>query len=238
MSVYAFSDIHGNGILWDDIKDFLLPDDKIYFLGDAIDRGPDGFRIMKEMMADSRFVYLKGNHELMMQNALETFKSTGKLYNEDMELWDCNGCFPTFTAWQKDGADFGWIDKIKYLPLRISYINNAGVLFEMSHAGYNPGNAPTDEEQFVWDRNHIFEIPDINQIDPYTKILHGHSPAPYYHKIIGQKIKEPNFNNELTENILVYSTHGIKIDIDSWTAQTKAISLLNLDTYEVNTFKE
>ena len=42
MSVYAFSDLHGNGILWDKIKSFLGEDDKAYFLGDACDRGPDG----------------------------------------------------------------------------------------------------------------------------------------------------------------------------------------------------
>lgn len=236
MSVYAFSDIHGNGILWNSIKNFLSPDDKAYFLGDAIDRGPDGFRIMKEMIADPRFVYLKGNHELMMQNALETFKSTGNLYNEDMELWDYNGCFPTFMAWQKDGSDFSWIDKIKNLPLTTSYKNDEGMTFAMSHAGYDPGNIPTDEKQLVWDRNHIFKIPDINQMDPHVKILHGHSPAPYYHQMI--KIKDPIFSNELTENILVYSAYGTKIDIDSWTAKTKAISLLNLDTYEVHIFKE
>lgn len=236
MSVYAFSDIHGNGILWDNIKNFLSPDDKVYFLGDAIDRGPDGFRIMKEIMADSRFVYLKGNHELLMQDALETFKSINDLDNEDMELWDYNGGFLTLMNWAKEGADFSWIDKIKKLPLTTSYTNEAGILFEMSHAGYNPGNIPTDEKQLVWDRNHIFEIPDINKVDPYTKILHGHSPAPYYHQKI--KIEDPSFSNELTENILVYSTYGTKIDIDSWTFKTKSISLLNLDTYEVHIFKE
>lgn len=236
MSVYAFSDIHGNGTLWDNIKNFLSPNDKAYFLGDAIDRGPDGFRIMKEMMADSRFVYLKGNHELLMQNALETFKLIDDLDNEDMDLWDYNGGFLTLMTWAKEGADFNWIDKIKKLPLTTSYTNEVGILFEMSHAGYNPGNIPTDEKQLLWDRNHIFEIPDINKVDPYTKILHGHSPAPYFHQKI--KVEDPTFSNELTENILVYSTYGTKIDIDSWTAKTKEISLLNLDTYEVHTFKE
>ena len=31
MSVYAFSDLHGNRILWDKIKSFLGEDDKAYF---------------------------------------------------------------------------------------------------------------------------------------------------------------------------------------------------------------
>ena len=58
MSVYAFSDLHGNGILWDKIKSFLGEDDKAYFLGDACDRGPDGWRILKEILADERIVFL------------------------------------------------------------------------------------------------------------------------------------------------------------------------------------
>ena len=31
MSVYAFSDLHGNGILWNKIKSFLGEDDKLIF---------------------------------------------------------------------------------------------------------------------------------------------------------------------------------------------------------------
>ena len=64
MSIYAFADLHGNGLLWDKIKAFLKPEDRAYFLGDAIDRGPDGWRIMNEIIADERITYIKENNIL------------------------------------------------------------------------------------------------------------------------------------------------------------------------------
>ena len=39
---YVTTDLHGNGLLWRKIKEKLNIDDTLYFLGDAIDRGPDG----------------------------------------------------------------------------------------------------------------------------------------------------------------------------------------------------
>ena len=42
MATYACSDLHGNWELWAEIKKFLKPDDTLYYLGDATDRGPDG----------------------------------------------------------------------------------------------------------------------------------------------------------------------------------------------------
>lgn len=40
MAVYALSDLHGYLDLYKQIKEFLKPEDKVYFLGDAGDRGP------------------------------------------------------------------------------------------------------------------------------------------------------------------------------------------------------
>lgn len=46
MATYACADLHGQGWAWDAIKSRLAPSDYLYFLGDAVDRGPDGVRIM------------------------------------------------------------------------------------------------------------------------------------------------------------------------------------------------
>ena len=40
--VFALSDLHGQRGLWQQVKQFLNQDDKLYFLGDAIARGPRG----------------------------------------------------------------------------------------------------------------------------------------------------------------------------------------------------
>ena len=51
MKTYVMSDIHGMGDLWDEVKEFIAEENaNLVFLGDACDRGPDGYRIMKEML--------------------------------------------------------------------------------------------------------------------------------------------------------------------------------------------
>ena len=41
----------------------LRPDDTLYILGDVIDRGPDGVKILQDMMARPNVVPILGNHE-------------------------------------------------------------------------------------------------------------------------------------------------------------------------------
>ena len=36
MSIYACSDLHGNLTLWNNIKEFLKPGDKLFYLGEYI----------------------------------------------------------------------------------------------------------------------------------------------------------------------------------------------------------
>ena len=50
MSTWCFSDIHGQRELFDQVMAEIGSDDTVYFLGDAIDRGPDGWNILKELM--------------------------------------------------------------------------------------------------------------------------------------------------------------------------------------------
>ena len=63
--IYACSDIHGH---YDQYVAMLSrlslrPDDTLYILGDVIDRGPDGVKILQDMMARPNVVPILGNHE-------------------------------------------------------------------------------------------------------------------------------------------------------------------------------
>ena len=69
--VYVSADWHGCLNPAQKVLDFLQPDDKLYFLGDAIDRGSDGYKIMTKLLNDPRVMYLMGNHEAMMLEAIE-----------------------------------------------------------------------------------------------------------------------------------------------------------------------
>ena len=71
-SHYVFSDIHGNYKLFKKIKGFLHQDDVCYVLGDCADRGTKGYTIIKEVLQDGRFIYIKGNHEDLFATSILT----------------------------------------------------------------------------------------------------------------------------------------------------------------------
>ena len=84
MKTVAFSDLHGNYKLWETIKNYYNDDDILIFLGDACDRGPDGIKIMLEMLKDKRVIYLMGNHEDAFLNyvdygAIDAIKENKKI---------------------------------------------------------------------------------------------------------------------------------------------------------------
>ena len=83
---YAITDLHGRLDLWKEVKKILQPNDKVYFLGDAMDRGPDGYALFLELLSDERVVYLKGNHEDMMANGINAYVYCSDPH-DDFGLW-------------------------------------------------------------------------------------------------------------------------------------------------------
>lgn len=61
--IFCASDFHGNYEAWQRLKKALHANDRCYILGDACDRGSYGVSILLEIMQDSRFVYIVGNHD-------------------------------------------------------------------------------------------------------------------------------------------------------------------------------
>lgn len=69
MAIFVTSDLHGYSL--EKFKDFLDKvgfgdEDFLYILGDVIDRGPDGVKILKWLMLQPNVELLLGNHEAMM----------------------------------------------------------------------------------------------------------------------------------------------------------------------------
>lgn len=239
--VLAFADIHGNRDLWEQIKSYIQPDDQLFFLGDAIDRGPDGYAIMKEMLLDKRIIYIKGNHEDMMEKALYDMKHyhDGAWVGEEFELWIYNGGYSTISAWSKAGAKFGWGTILKRLPLEATYINTSQQTIHLCHAGFSLNNKPDNADDMLWDRDHLLERISITAQEEHTIIVHGHTPTPYLIKrleefnSIASQEKQHKFYT--IDNVVFYGS-GTKIDIDCGTYSTKTAALLDLDTFEVKTF--
>lgn len=222
MSTYCFSDIHGNLQLWRLVQDFLKPEDKVYFLGDAIDRGPDGLQIMKELLADERVTYIMGNHEEFF------FRATKELLNDecynslsDTFLWLENGGQPTYEAWLKNPEPVSAASMSRFEI----YHNKEGKTILLSHAGFTPPMT-SDYSQLLQDRTH-FDDKWPEGFENYI-IVHGHTPVQYFSaKEKGSIISKPG---------PYYYCDGHKIDIDLGTADSGLLTLLNLDTFKAVTF--
>lgn len=95
MTVYAMSDIHGNFQALEKALDFLfnktkisIGEDKLIFLGDYIDRSPDGYSVLKtiydlqQKYGKENIIVLMGNHDEMFLEWLKQPYNTLHLIND------------------------------------------------------------------------------------------------------------------------------------------------------------
>ena len=247
MSVYSCSDIHGCMWAWNAIKNFLKPEDKLYFLGDSADRGNDGWQIMKELLADPRVIYIRGNHEDLLLDAVgncqpETFNADDFHWDNAMNTWFLNGGEPTYNAYLKDTERFTVIHQLKNLPFIVCYHNTNDEDVYLTHAGCNVHDInDLTEEEAVWDRHHYL----INRWDgSYNEmIVHGHTPIPlmveqqdaiaaYY----SNDDTPRDCDDDMIEPGAYWYAGGHKVNIDCGCVFTDTIVLLNLDTWDEEIF--
>ena len=108
MATYVISDLHGQYKMFMKLleKAAFSDADKLYMLGDAIDRGPDGIKILQHVMKAPNMEFLLGNHEFMMLNALDPEGSAPMFYTQlpgrDAILWTwSNGGDKTFAKYKR-----------------------------------------------------------------------------------------------------------------------------------------
>jgi len=233
MSIYAVSDLHGYYNLYEQICKFIKPEDKIVFLGDAGDRGPDGWKTIKAIYNNPQWIYLKGNHEDMLVKAMrtmvgeETPLTWEDRWEDPISLCYYNGGESTLNGWINDGQNPAWINALNNLELTYNYINKNNQEIILTHAGFTDNNTIPVEEELLWNRTHFYNPSRLFTTDRI--IIHGHTPIPYLAKKLN---KEDN-----TDIAPLLYCDGHKIDIDCYTFQTKQTVLLNLDTFDWHVFK-
>ena len=220
---YAITDLHGRLDLWKEVKKILQPNDKVYFLGDAMDRGPDGYALFLELLSDERVVYLKGNHEDMMAKGIEGYITCSDIY-DDFGLWTLsNGGSSTWNSIRtlSDEVLLQIVAKLRKLPCEAVYANKKGQTVYMNHAGIPPMfREGKSEWDLIWNRKYYYEKkPDFWDKENWNPewdnsyLVHGHTP-----------IKEDI-------GILKYSDdHCFNLDIGAvWKNKTV---LFDLDTFK------
>jgi serine/threonine protein phosphatase 1 len=83
MSTYVVSDLRGQYHIFMNLleKAAFSDSDKLYMLGDEIDRGSDGIMILQHVMKSSNMHFLLGNHEFMMLNSVAANGSAPAKYS-------------------------------------------------------------------------------------------------------------------------------------------------------------
>lgn len=237
--IFASADWHGCGTIAKQIMDYLQPSDRLYFLGDAIDRGPDGIKILQMLMHDRRVVFIRGNHEDMM---FKTYRGGF----EDRYTWYYNGNEDTerdFNKLSKSERE-EILDFIEYMPIDWTYKTKDKTI-RMSHAGYTPGIAFSFKDQYLWDRGHFCDKWQEDYEDTY--VIHGHTPVQYLKFEYGYEgLDDKEFVKEKLELKRQWMENGVidwkpevlfycgghKIDIDMCTIASDRIALLDLNTFE------
>ena len=84
MKTYCISDIHGHWNNFEAFIDTLNKEDRVYVLGDVIDKGPASIKCLQHIMADARFSMLLGNHEYMMFQTICYEPGTRQQYDAEI----------------------------------------------------------------------------------------------------------------------------------------------------------
>lgn len=235
MSRYVATDWHGIKDISAQVLSYLKPEDELYFLGDAIDRGPDGVVIMLDLLKDKRVTYLLGNHEDMMHDSLTELMEG---HTNMMPHWLSQGGDKT---WEKIEymSDTGlklFCDEIRKMPKRIDIINTKGQHIILTHAGCDPW--VDDEEarllglkdRYIWDRKHIHHswMPFEQQEEwKDTYVIHGHTPVLSRCFCGYEDVILPGASGDV-----VHYAGGHKICLDLFTVGTGRAVLFDLDTFE------
>ncbi|MGH7887037.1 MAG: metallophosphoesterase family protein [Candidatus Binatia bacterium] len=181
MKSYVIGDIHGCErelrYLIDSLP--LAQGDRLVFLGDYIDRGPDSRGVVSflvelpRQLSSIEFIFLKGNHEDMFL----AFLGVGGAH-ADMFL--INGGKATLASYGLETEKPSAQDVLSVLPFgHLTFYQHLRPFFMMEpflcvHAGIDPEKSLTEqtEEELLWIRNKfIFASHRL----PYT-VLFGHTP--------------------------------------------------------------
>lgn len=187
---YVMADIHGDHTSFCemlhqiDFKD----SDTLYILGDICDRGPDAALIYLDVMECDNIICLKGNHELMAEEALPQILDISKNVSNTIELkvsetlavWLDNGGGTTIkSVCEQSPRDRARIlDFIKNMPLHAT-VNAGGKEFVLVHSGianYLPDKTLDEYEphELLWCR------PNFNEKlweDKNKYLVIGHTPV-------------------------------------------------------------
>ncbi len=174
--IYAIGDIHGCADKLRRLIDQLAIDpkqDQLVFVGDYIDRGPDSFEVVDYLLGLKNIfpnvVFLKGNHEQMLEDYLA---------GPDKLTFLINGGQATLDSYLRhrpspQGPVFPLRHQVFFKGLRLFY-ETENYLFV--HAGLKP-KVPLAQQHpgdLLWIRSQFI----YSDVDFGKQVVFGHTPFP------------------------------------------------------------
>lgn len=181
--IYVCSDLHGFDDKYQKIINMLNDDDELYIIGDAIDRGNNGIKILLDIMSRDNVFMTKGNHEYLLYNDLSELAGsdaidTNRIISESLEYGDI-GQVETLKAFSKLSAkeQYAILDYIFELPLYIKLrVNSKNYI--LVHAGLPDFNGTPIPIEYLDEDDLLIGYHDYNvQHYPNTTIVIGHQPT-------------------------------------------------------------
>lgn len=229
---YAVSDIHGCYDKYAKLLQRLAlkQSDTLYILGDTIDRGPDGLKILRDISMRANVIPLLGNHEYAAWTCLPWLLEEVEEENTepDVLLWRVK----SIQGWQDDGGD-KTIEEFRKLSSAARQdvldiledltvyeeVEAGGKRFVLVHAGLGNFSPEKSLDDYSLDEL-ILERPALGQ--HYFKdryVVHGHTPTPHY-------TKAPD-----CKNARIFR-EGMRIAIDCGCVSGGPLGCICLDTLE------
>lgn len=188
MNTYLIADIHGMNDKFQDMlfKIKFSESDRLYIIGDVIDRGPDGVKILQQIMNTKNMYMMPGNHELMMiQSSLlatDEEKKTIPNLKAIRENWiETNGGYPTMKALY-DLPDHGesiikWVSKrFAYTIHRIEVTDGRKFMLCHGWPSYSVAEPARHISDCVWGRpKNQYASPEVD-LKGATLVI-GHTPV-------------------------------------------------------------
>lgn len=153
MSTYVISDIHGQLKTFEKMLKTIdfKNDDELYIIGDVIDRGEDGIKLLRKIMKMPNVKLFIGNHELLMLDAIKNEEEQilkDRHDSDDVDLWldPCNGGQSTYNDFKKlskkqrtEIVDFlksSLVMKVLKIGKKTYHLSHAYTLFDKSEKEY------------------------------------------------------------------------------------------------------
>lgn len=178
MNLFVVGDVHGClnelELMFDRIDIRHDPGDKIAFVGDYIDRGPDSKGVVDFLIEKSKsydMTFIKGNHEDMMMTG-----TYGWLYNGGVQALYSYGFGPNDITheMERDFFDHHCPPDHKEFYNNLKLVEKFGKVV-VCHAGIHPTFAwdKQDEQTLIWTRDfYNYEGPFKDDVF----VVHGHTP--------------------------------------------------------------